>query len=694
MPPERTRPVLRRALPTAAIVAAAGTVSALYALSMRARTGGVFLLPLDDAYIYLQYAVRVADGHPFSYSPGDSPSSGVTSLLYLVALLPGALAGLRGDALAVYAFVLGGGFLAASALLTRRLLSRVATEGVALGGSALLLLSGPLTWGFFSGMEIGLLVLLLLAAADASATDEETGSWRRTPAVLALLALARPEGAIVAAVLALRGLLRRGPPMSKRIRLLLPFAALGAWLLLNFALTGYLSTSTGRPKSPLFTPYFSPEIYASAVAGWLQRTLLVLVAGVTPAVDPAAGGAVAFVPPLTLVLAALGATWAVGARPGGAASLRVLGLSAASGLLAAGLLSASWTHHGRYVIPFLAPLLVLVAPGVARAAALLRRAVPRIPERSVKWGLLAALLAAEGATLLEFVPQYGADARGFTEYREAARFLRDGLPSGARVAVLDAGVAAYYGGKPVVDLFGLTTPWMTESTFFSVDYAGSKFEAMASRPTGERPGYFLAHRVRYDEHGDEAHLAPFRTETVRSFPQPPAGVPRVGESLTVWRLDWDRLRPDPRPCLEAGSATLLDVLNVADVTDEGKHGWRFRPDVPGTFTANRLVVATCGDARVADGVRGIQGAEEFSLASDGPGPAILLMRADLLLSPVEIRVNGTAVVTLAPRVEPGSWLELRVPIAAGVLREGENAIRVRGRYRVARYTLLRPIPSS
>jgi len=42
---------------------------------------GSFLFPLDDAYIYLQYAARAAEGHPFSYGPGEPPSTGLTSLL-------------------------------------------------------------------------------------------------------------------------------------------------------------------------------------------------------------------------------------------------------------------------------------------------------------------------------------------------------------------------------------------------------------------------------------------------------------------------------------------------------------------------------------------------------------------------------------------------------------------------------------
>lgn len=681
---------------SAVLIAACAALMVVYAVSMLSQCGGLFQLPLDDAYIYLQYAARLAEGHVFSYSPGDRASTGFTSPLYLLALAPAALVGLRGDALAVWAFVLNGGFLIASALLVRQVLGRVATSGQAFAGSLLLLLSGPLTWGFFSGMEIGLVVVLLLATVRAAGADVEEGVWRRTPTVLSFLALSRPEAGVVALLLSARGLAGRGTAMSRKWRLLLPFGAVAAWMLLNFALTGRAVSSTGRPKSPLFAPYFSLGLYVALVGGWLRRTILALALGVTPEADPAVGGAVAFVPPLALVLGALGGAALLarerkGGHPGPA---EVLLTSAVAGPLAVAFSSASWSHHGRYLIPFLAPVLVLLVPGAGRIAALAHRWAPGLKEGAVRSALLLVLVISQAVTLVEFVPQYGADARGFLEYRKAGIFIRDRLPASARVAVLDAGIVAFYGRKPVVDLYGLTTPWMTESTFYSSDYAGSKFEAMVARPVGERPGYFLVHRIRYDERGDEAHLAPFRTEPVRSFGSPPPGVPSVGVDLTLFRLDWSRLRPAPLPCEDVGAVSLLDGLNVADVADEKSHRWRFRPSVPGTFTSNRLTVAACGRVTAADGVRGIEGAEEFSLDADGPGPGLLIVRMDLIFSPMEVVVNGMPAGMIEVRNEPGRWLEAHVPLAAGILRAGRNAFRISGRYRVARYWLFAARPQS
>jgi hypothetical protein len=41
-------------------------------------TGGELSLPLDDSFIYLQYARAIAEGHPFVYTPGNAPTNGTT----------------------------------------------------------------------------------------------------------------------------------------------------------------------------------------------------------------------------------------------------------------------------------------------------------------------------------------------------------------------------------------------------------------------------------------------------------------------------------------------------------------------------------------------------------------------------------------------------------------------------------------
>jgi hypothetical protein len=127
-------------------------------------TGGGLSLPLDDSFIYLQYARAIAQGHPFVYTPGNAPTTGATSLGYPLLLLPPHLLGLPPSIAIAWALALGVVGFAASALLMVRLGRRL---GGWIGGGlalALFLASAQLLWGYMSGMEVPLYATVLLAS--------------------------------------------------------------------------------------------------------------------------------------------------------------------------------------------------------------------------------------------------------------------------------------------------------------------------------------------------------------------------------------------------------------------------------------------------------------------------------------------------------------------------------------------------
>src|SRR5262245_6724241 len=83
-------------------------------------TGGEISLPLDDSFIYLQYARAIAEGHPFVYTAGNAPTTGATSLLWPFLLLPPHLFRF-GPVLAIgWSLALGAMALVASAFLMAR----------------------------------------------------------------------------------------------------------------------------------------------------------------------------------------------------------------------------------------------------------------------------------------------------------------------------------------------------------------------------------------------------------------------------------------------------------------------------------------------------------------------------------------------------------------------------------------------
>lgn len=695
--PDRTDRSTRYARVLIVVVAAA---LALAVLASDLDAVGRFLFPLDDSYIYLQYAARAAEGHPFSYGPGEPPSTGMTALLYPALLVLPACAGLRGDGLALFAFGLGASFLAGSGLLVRRLVGRVCRPSVAMCSALLVVGTGPFLWGALSGMEIGLTVFLFLLSADTLVREAEAGRLRVAPLLLVLLCFSRPEAMLCA--LAASALLfawtRHGAVAGRRL-LLLPFAAPVALVCLNLALTGRIGPDTARPKSPLFTPEYSPVFHAKVAGRFLASVGEGLLSGTfvpRGAQGLAHGEAHPFLPPLAGVLFAIALAHGLGGEirarlPG---PYLLLGGWFLCGLLAVAFLSGSSSHHFRYTLPHLVGLVALLPPGADALAARIATVAPRVG-RGVLFGLAAAvLLLWQLRTSVDFAERYGREARGLAEYRDAAAWMRDHLSTDERTAILDAGIVGYLSERRLVDLYGLTTAAMAPSTVFWADWAGSKFEVMASWPAKERPRYFLAHRTRWDENGDDAHLDPFRGRPVKVFAAPPQAVPTIGRSLTLWELDWRRLEPSPAPCRVAtGGLPVFDAINVADVASESAHGWRFMPLRAGTFTSNRVLTLDCGDGRLAaDGVRGIEGAATFALEAPAAVPARLVLRIVGPSGRVRVDVNGVSVEDALLDGDPARWNESVLHLPAGLLKQGRNGVRVSGTFLFGHAWLLGEVP--
>jgi hypothetical protein len=62
--------------------------------------------PLDDAFIYFQYAKNTAAGHFMEYVSGQGYSSGATSFLYALILTPFALF-LKGSSIILITYITG-----------------------------------------------------------------------------------------------------------------------------------------------------------------------------------------------------------------------------------------------------------------------------------------------------------------------------------------------------------------------------------------------------------------------------------------------------------------------------------------------------------------------------------------------------------------------------------------------------------
>ncbi len=404
--------------------------------------------PLDDAWIHQTYARNLALRGEFAFTPGE-PSTGSTAPLWTLLLAAGYALRLPYKAwtygLGILLLGLSGFWMAR---LGRRLFPDRPQIGVAAGLAVTL--EWHLVWAAVSGMETMLFVWLSIVLVERYAAiartqeppEREGWAFGGLGLLGGLLALVRPEGVGLAALIGADVLLAALEKRPARGRTFRRLAALGAGVLLpmlpylafNLHVTGLLLPNTFYAKQ---------REYAILLArlNLAQRWLRVVSA-------PLIGGQALLVPGLLRALfdarkprnrlLALVAVWWLGYLTLYALRLPVT------------------YQHGRYQIPTLPWLLLL---GVWGTANLLqphhRRMGWRVLSRA--WGISIA------AGMLLFVAlgarAYANDVTFIeTEMVKTARWLNEHTPPGTRIAAHDIGAIGYFTGRPLVDLAGLVTP--------------------------------------------------------------------------------------------------------------------------------------------------------------------------------------------------------------------------------------------
>lgn len=210
---------------------------------------GVFITSEPDSLIYMQYAKAIAEGTPYIFSTGDTPSTGSTSHLYPFILALFYKLGATGNKLFTAAYWLNGLFLLGTivniALFAKKFSAK--TWKLAL---LLICLSGQIMSAHLGQTDMGLLCFLT-TSIFASILYKKPHFY--TPLII-MLSISRPEGAIFSAIFIALSILRLTahyrfhqtlPPSDlKQVKLILlsgtlGLAVFGGILLLNHALTGY-----------------------------------------------------------------------------------------------------------------------------------------------------------------------------------------------------------------------------------------------------------------------------------------------------------------------------------------------------------------------------------------------------------------------------------------------------------------------
>ncbi len=634
----------------------AAVLAALYFTAMLLGTDGHLSLPLDDAFIFFQYAREAAAGHPFQYNGTDAPSGGVTSVSAMLLYTLGYLGGFRGDAMIPFAFLIGAIGLYLTLSGAHRLGRAAGLENP--GWAPLFIaLNGPLLWGLFAGMDLPLYVAALVLTLASWAEEARAGSGRtRTIVWGSLCAASRAEGLTFGVLLSVLLLIEaRDAAPRRRFSGLIPLAAGVVPSLVLLAFTGHPSPTSLSVKGILGVPGQDIGSWLATATGYFAAAVRGIFLGLESA-DPGrlqannGSGIPLYLAPLTLLLTLAGALPGAAAeaakrRPG---PFLLSLLMFAAGLAAAALVVPRTWHWHRYLIPLYAIVLPFAALGLERVLAALSRLAPEAPVTALKKaGLLAyVVLALPGSVY--FLLAYAQNSADIHYQQKAlALWTRDNLPPGETMAVNDAGALRYYGNRTILDLEGLISPQMTESRR---NGSGSLYEALERMPDATRPNWLVVYPNWYDA----AFLRPHRlVHQRRIHRQTIAG----GNPMNVYQADWSLANSGnavtaPAVLARVAGLQLADRLDVGDVEDEHRHAYRFR-SVEGQYQGLLVIEnSAAGAPEVMDGGRGITRDETFLLRGLTAGrDACLVLRSHSAFR-VRIAVNG---------VDAGEWLETGKP---------------------------------
>jgi hypothetical protein len=454
----------------------------------------------DDAYISFVYARNLADHGELTFNLGD-PVEGYTNFLWTVLLAVCMKLGISPE---VASRVLGTGFAIGTLVVVMRL-GEVLGKGRSLWdhlAPALLALSAGYACWSSGGLETQMFTFWVALALYAYARADAEPRWmRRFGVFLALAALTRPEGLLIAAVLGVHRLAinlardRRGKPTSDELMGALWFVIIvGCYNVWRWRYYGHWLPNTAYVKALGETSEgYDAKIHAAGwhyLWVWLWQTRLLFA--------------------LPLAVAGLAV-----ARPH--SSRFTMGTAALAVALAYVPYTVDVGGDFMGLHRFIMPLFVIAAVGVALG---LRLGIDRVPERyrrfagpgaaAVLLGLFAwsqIALTRESVRWGNFESDNGIDTpaylRAFTADRAAIGKHMQSCYTDEDFAVFGGvGAQPYYGEIAGIDLFGLVSWDVAHCSPRARPRPGhnkwAPAELLARQP--RRDGHFCPPRVgkRYD----------------------------------------------------------------------------------------------------------------------------------------------------------------------------------------------------
>lgn len=398
----------------------------------------------DDPYIAYRYVRNLISGEGFVYNPGEQVLSTTTPLYVLVLAL---LSPFSKD-LPHLSNLVGSFCLALGGLLLWDLAH--SWRAPLAGWTALVLYPGFPLLVVTLGSEMPLYLALCLAALAAYGRAR----YDLAAVFAALAALARPDGVLLALVLAAHYLLWLRQPV--------PWRAAGWYALIVL------------PWLVFAWVYFGSPVPVTLAAKQAQGSMVIsqrFAAGLFTTVNPLLRWPVFW---LEIILAGTGFLLSFWIWK------RWMLLWAWTALYFSGYSLLGVSRYFWYYAPLVPGFIATVGLGIAslaRLASSWRRSSPALGSAAhLLIGLFILILAAGQAQRTWRQAQLN-DVR-YTVFRSAGEWLAVNTPPDAWVAALEIGVIGYYAGRPVVDFAGLVQPEVASLLLGADTYEGAALWAM------------------------------------------------------------------------------------------------------------------------------------------------------------------------------------------------------------------------
>lgn len=641
----------------------------IYTLTNISSNDGEIVMPLDDVYIHFQYARQLAQGQPYVYNIGDSATSGATSFIYPYILAVGYVVGFQGLNLGLWSMIVGGLALIGAMWAIYRLGCYFeAPQWLTIIIPIVFALTGSVSWHAMSGMETMLMVCFSLWTLLAFIEK------RLDLLVIfaSLLALTRPEGSIMAAIVVLLAGLRlwfdkaASQKIQKLALLTLPIVAIAVQPTVNFLITGSFSASGSQAKSLLGLIPFDEELVFIRIATNVVRLWVEFFTGYSATQD------LFYLIILTVPIGIIGILFLLRQREHRVTALLIL-LWLGSVSAAISTLDTAFWHFKRYQMP----LMILFIPlWFIPIAYLLRRFKPL---RWIIYGFVIVGLPWAMLSFTSFLTAYQVNIGYVRDQPLAmARWLSENTPDDAIIAVHDVGMMRYIGDRKTLDIVGLTTP-------DAVQYWRNGVGSVAEFLMKQQPDYIASY-------GRGHGYGLYMLEETRIYDQPLAeftvnldmrlNVALAADKQAIYQPDWEAIiTPDTQ------SAEVLFEVNVADIDSEiaANYAWEMN-SYPAFFATavHDLTILGCDTSHSQscisiEGARWLSGGERFTVnldTRDLTGDVLLVSRVHPVNdTSIEVFVNDTLVDTQWIPDAPGNWLDIYTRIPQQLL-EKTSVIRI------------------